>query len=156
MRWMLLVAVLGLAAGCASFPQAGTVQAGSASKPAGAGSAAPEPGTPAEAPSASTRPYPGSAEPAPGPSYHPAGQALISQAKEQSRAGDTAAAGSTLERALRVDPDNPWIWIELARVRYAEGDPGGARGMASKALSVAGPDEEAARVARGLASGTGP
>lgn len=158
MRWMLVVAMLVLAAGCASFPQAGTVEAGSASKPAssGTGPAAPSPGAPAEAPSATTRPYPGAAEPAPAPSYHPAGQALISQAREQSRGGDMAAAGSTLERALRVDPDNPWIWIELARVRYAEGDPGGAQGMARKALSLAGPDEEAARIARGLVSGAGP
>jgi hypothetical protein len=54
-----------------------------------------------------------------------------------------------------VDPDNPWIWIELAGLRYAEGDPASASSMASKALSLAGRDPEAAAAARRLMSGAG-
>ncbi|MEJ2516259.1 MAG: tetratricopeptide repeat protein [Gammaproteobacteria bacterium] len=86
----------------------------------------------------------------PPPVYHPAGQALIDQARQQMAAGDLEAAGSTLERGLRVDPDNPWIWIELARVRSAAGDVRGARSMASRAAGLASQDPEAEAAARRL------
>lgn len=86
-------------------------------------------------------------EPQPAPSYHPAGEALVEQARREMLLGDAALAGATLERALRIDGDNPWIWIELGHLRLEAGERAAAESMARKALSLAGRDA----VARGAA-----
>jgi Tfp pilus assembly protein PilF len=46
-------------------------------------------------------------------------------------------AAATLERALRIEPDNPLVWIELGRVRIAENNPAQAEAMGRKALALA-------------------
>lgn len=51
---------------------------------------------------------------------------------------DTAEA--TLERALRIEPRNPWLWHELARVRLKEGKAAEARSLAARSNSFAGGD----------------
>jgi predicted Zn-dependent protease len=70
----------------------------------------------------------------------PATKALVTQAQTQLNAGQDAAAASTLERALRIEPDNPLIWLEMAKLRHTEGNPAQAESMARKALSMAGGD----------------
>lgn len=47
-----------------------------------------------------------------------------------------AVAASSIERALRIEPDNPLLWIELGRVRQAEGNYVQAENMGRKALSM--------------------
>jgi Flp pilus assembly protein TadD len=100
-----------------------------------AGSAQPAPAT-AEQP-ASGRP--GSAAPR---QFHlgPASSALVAQAHTQAGSGDFPQAAATLERALRIEPDNPLLWIELGRVRLGEQNPAQADAMARKALTLAGGD----------------
>jgi tetratricopeptide (TPR) repeat protein len=69
-----------------------------------------------------------------------AASALVAQALRQSSAGDHAAAASTIERALRIEPDNPLLWIELGQIRMAEGEAGQADGVYRKALALASGD----------------
>jgi predicted Zn-dependent protease len=70
----------------------------------------------------------------------PATRSLVAQAQQQLKAGQDAAAASTLERALRIEPDNPLIWLEMAKLRHTEGNAAQAESMARKALSMAGGD----------------
>ena len=90
-------------------------------------------------------------------------QTLVAQADADSQAGrlDNAVAG--LERALRIEPKNPRLWLALARQRFQQGDIGQAEQLAQRALTWAGDDRELraagwgliaeARAARGDAAG---
>ncbi|MBN1240088.1 MAG: tetratricopeptide repeat protein [Gammaproteobacteria bacterium] len=70
----------------------------------------------------------------------PASVALLERSRADRDAGDYAAAAASLERALRIDPNNALLWIELAEVKAADGDRDQARQMARKALTLAGSD----------------
>ena len=70
-------------------------------------------------------------------------QSLVRQAQAQTAKGDYANASATIERALRIEPENPLLWIELGIVREAEGIHSLADAMARKALAVAGGDTRA-------------
>src|SRR5207302_7118848 len=52
-----------------------------------------------------------------------AATALVTQAHAQATGGNYGLAAATLERALRIEPDNPLLWIELGQVRLSEGNP---------------------------------
>ena len=47
-----------------------------------------------------------------------------------------AVAASSIERALRIEPGNPLLWIELGKVRQAEGNYVQAENMGRKAVSM--------------------
>lgn len=49
-----------------------------------------------------------------------------------------AVAASSIERALRIEPDNALLWIELGKVRQAEGNYVQAENMGRKAVSMSG------------------
>jgi len=94
-----------------------------------------------------TQPAPPAAPPA--PAYTPppkqfhlgaAATALVQQAHTQAKTGDFGQASATLERALRIEPDNPLLWIELGRMRLGAGDAPQADAMGRKALSLASGD----------------
>jgi tetratricopeptide (TPR) repeat protein len=70
-------------------------------------------------------------------------RALVAQSHQQSARGDYGQAAATLERALRIEPDNPLVWIELGRVRIGEKDGAQADAMGRKALSLATGDPSA-------------
>ncbi len=57
--------------------------------------------------------------------------------------GDLDAASSTLDRALRIEPNNPLLWIERGRLRLMENDARQAEGCARKALVLASGDDGA-------------
>ena len=108
----------------------------------------------------STRPVPLPApepEPLAPPRYHAAGEAMVEQARREVLLGNDALAGATLERALRVDGNNPWIWIELGYLRLAAGQGAAAESMARKALSLSSRDPaaraEAARLLQKAGAG---
>jgi predicted Zn-dependent protease len=61
----------------------------------------------------------------------------VTQAHAQAARGDLPAASSTLDRALRIEPNNSLLWIELGRLRLAENDARQAEGCARKALALA-------------------
>lgn len=73
----------------------------------------------------------------------PATSSLVAQAQRQAAEGNFAQAEATLERALRIEPDNPLVWSELGRVHLAEGDAAQADAMGRKALSLATGDPAA-------------
>ncbi len=110
------------------------------------------PGTPpsGESPSGTAQPeapIPGQAVPAPPEQPAPgaprqshlgvAASALVTQARTQAGGGEYGQAAATLERALRIEPGNPLLWIELGRVRLSENNAAQAEAMGHKALALA-------------------
>jgi tetratricopeptide (TPR) repeat protein len=73
----------------------------------------------------------------------PATLSLVAQAHKQSQGGDYDQAAATLERALRIEPSNPLLWIELGEVRLGEKNADQADSMGRKALSLATGDTQA-------------
>lgn len=65
-----------------------------------------------------------------------ASRALVGQAQAQLKSKNFAVAASSLERALRIEPGNPLLWIELGKVRQAEGSYLQAENMGRKAVSL--------------------
>jgi cytochrome c-type biogenesis protein CcmH/NrfG len=95
--------------------------------------AAPEPQAPKE-------PTP---EPAPPPVAVPAPPPSSSRqesARADAAAGKLATAAASLERALRIEPRNPRLWHELARVRARQGQHAQAENVAVRSNSFAGDD----------------
>jgi predicted Zn-dependent protease len=72
---------------------------------------------------------------------------LVTQARALVTRGDLDGASSTLDRALRIEPNNPLVWIEVGRLRLAENDAHQAESCARKALALASGD----RVTQGQA-----
>jgi tetratricopeptide (TPR) repeat protein len=70
----------------------------------------------------------------------PAVVALFASARTDSAAGRLGNAAASLERALRIEPRNPRLWQELARVRFAQGDWAQAESVAKRSNSWAGGD----------------
>ena len=109
-----------------------------------------EPGTPQPQPGTPQPQTPTPTPPPPTPSQPPkqfrlsaASSALVSQARTQSGKGDFAGATATVERALRIEPDNPLLWIELGRARLTENNPVQADAMGRKALALGAGDPRA-------------
>ena len=98
---------------------------------------------PTQAPATSGLPEPTQA-PAPPPvtTSKPASNLLLASAREQLQAGDTSRAAATLERALRIAPNDPYLWHELAQVRFAAGEWQQAIQLANKSRVLAGCDIE--------------
>jgi cytochrome c-type biogenesis protein CcmH/NrfG len=64
--------------------------------------------------------------------------ALLDTAHRQSSSGQLDEAGASLERALRIEPRNPYLWQELARVRLSQGQYRDAENLAAKSTTLAG------------------
>jgi hypothetical protein len=64
--------------------------------------------------------------------------ALQDEAQRAATAGDLPKAIQILERAIRIQPDSPELWIELARLHLKEGNPAQAEQFARKALLFTG------------------
>jgi hypothetical protein len=81
---------------------------------------------------------------APGRQPNAASAVLLERGRNERIAGSYAQAAASIERALRIDPNNPLLWIELGEIKLAEGDRGQAEMMARKALTLAGNDRSIA------------
>lgn len=64
--------------------------------------------------------------------------ALQDEAQRAATAGDLPKAIQILERAIRIQPDSPTLWIELARCHLKEGNTAQAEQFARKALLFTG------------------
>lgn len=73
----------------------------------------------------------------PAMSGNPAVIALLDRAKLDYSAGKNETAGASLERALRIEPRNPWLWHELAQLRLIQGQYVQAISLARKSTSFA-------------------
>src|SRR5947207_2661891 len=117
--------------------------AGCATTPGPAPTPAPEPDLPpVQIPEAVPAPAP-----VPGPAPAPAARTenvaiagLMDTARADAAAGRLANAAATLERALRIEPRNPRLWHELARVRLKQGQYAQAESVAAGCNSWAGSD----------------
>jgi len=69
-------------------------------------------------------------------------EALVSRATEQAAGGEYQRAAGTLERAIRIAPDDPELWYELARIRLRQGELGEAEELAVKSRSMAADQSE--------------
>jgi predicted Zn-dependent protease len=110
------------------------------SPPPGPGTAQPQPAPPAEATPVPEQP------PRPPPKQFklsPATNALVQQAHTQAHAGAFAPAAASIERALRIEPQNPLLWIELGQIRLSENNPAQADAMGRKALALGTGDSQA-------------
>jgi len=112
-----------------TFPESSRGSAGTAQPPPAAATQAP--------PEVPSRPPPKQYR------LGPASSALVAQAHKQMTSGDLGLAAATIERAMRIEPDNPLLWIELGRIRYTAGDAGQADSMGRKALALATGDPQA-------------
>jgi tetratricopeptide (TPR) repeat protein len=97
-------------------------------------------------PPSSTRPN-GRSEPEPSrdvPTARPqsdasgASEALVEQSRAQRAAGSLPAARASLERALRLDPNNAVVWLELGELELQTGNTAQAATLARKALTLVG------------------
>ena len=113
-------------------------------QPPGSGPVVTSPETGTTAPAAE----PGTVTPAPTPlprerprtapaTLSPASKALVGQAQAQRKKGDLPGATVSLERALRIEPNNPLLWIEMGRLRMDQHNFPQAESMGRKALSMA-------------------
>lgn len=69
------------------------------------------------------------------PALSPATRSLVEQAQTQLSQRNFPLASASIERALRIEPENPLLWLELAKVRLAEGNYPQAENLARRALS---------------------
>lgn len=67
----------------------------------------------------------------------PAVIALLGRSDTLARAGHMDMAAATLERALNLEPRNPFVYQRLASVRLAQGQAGQAEALARKSNSLA-------------------
>lgn len=103
----------------------------------------PATGTPASIPGDGTgsEPASGSAE---------AVRELVVSGKAYRASGDYAHALADIERAIRIEPRDPYLWVELGETHLARGDRQQAVATARKAMSVAGTDSAAKAAAENL------
>jgi hypothetical protein len=64
--------------------------------------------------------------------------ALQSDSQAAAASGDLPRAIQILERAIRISPDDPELWIELARLHLRDGNAAQAEQFARKALLFTG------------------
>lgn len=66
----------------------------------------------------------------------PAAAHLLAEAQTLSARRDFDRAAAQVERALRIERDNPWLYLALADIRLAQGDNGQAAALTRRARSL--------------------
>ncbi|WP_020559714.1 tetratricopeptide repeat protein [Thiofilum flexile] len=66
----------------------------------------------------------------------PAAGSLLESARNEASRNNLGRAGELMERALRIEPSNPTLWMQLAQFRKQQGDMAQAVAMAKKAAQV--------------------
>ncbi|HZX23716.1 MAG TPA: tetratricopeptide repeat protein [Woeseiaceae bacterium] len=75
---------------------------------------------------------------------------LVASSRASRAGGDYSRALADIERAIRIEPRNPYLWLELGETHLIRNDPRQAAATARKAMSVAGPDGAAKAAAEDL------
>ena len=78
------------------------------------------------------------------PMTSPAVVALLQNAEDQQQSGQYDNAAATLERALRIEPDNAHLWHQLGQVRLRQQQWAQAEQMAQKSLRLLSGDRSLA------------
>ena len=106
-----------------------------------AGCAAPSPQPTSTTPPQPSRPQaPAASSPGERQGDSVAVAGLLKSARADASAGRLANAAASLERGLRIEPRNPRLWQELARVRLKQREWAQAESTASRSNSWAGSD----------------
>jgi hypothetical protein len=116
--------------------------------------AAPQP-APIEPPSLPTEPFGTVTPPRPQNDVSGASSALLAQSRAERAAGSFAQATASIERALRLDPNNAELWVERGELALQTGSAAQAATMARKALSLAGSNSRVASRAQQLLRSAG-
>ena len=66
--------------------------------------------------------------------------ALLESAREAEKARQYGRAAAALERALKVEPRNPWLWHRLAAIRYRQGRHPEAEALSRRSMSLSPED----------------
>jgi hypothetical protein len=74
------------------------------------------------------------------PPVSSASQALLRQSRGHQATGDYDLAAASIERALRIEPRQPLLWLELGYIRLEEADYAQAESLGRKALSLSAGD----------------
>lgn len=61
---------------------------------------------------------------------------LVKQSEDFANQGEFTRAGSQLERALRIEPRNPWLVHRLANIRLEQGEASQAEAFAQKSIRL--------------------
>ncbi len=142
------------ASGCALNPfkteQPSPVARGGGNAPTGSGPilsappeiASPVPGDETVIATPTPTPLPRERRKTPQATLGPASSSLVAQAQAQRKKGDLPGATVTLERALRIEPNNPLLWIEMGRLRMDQHNFAQAEGMGRKALAMSVGDDQ--------------
>jgi predicted Zn-dependent protease len=64
--------------------------------------------------------------------------ALLQQSRRSADSGDLDGAIAYVERAIRLSPRDPELWLQLARLQLAAKRPGRAEQIAQKAVALSG------------------
>jgi len=72
----------------------------------------------------------------PGPKTGKAVLALLSKARQASKMGSLSSSESYLERALRIEPQNPTLWLYMAKLRLFAKKSTEAINLAKKAMAL--------------------
>jgi tetratricopeptide (TPR) repeat protein len=75
---------------------------------------------------------------------------LVMAGLDADQRGRGAEASSSYQRALQVDPNNPYAWLALARQEVFDGDPERGLSHLDKAQALLGTDERAAAHLAGI------
>jgi uncharacterized protein HemY len=134
-----MLAAAGLLGGCSLSAPRPEVGGQPSSIPSSPGTSSPGPAP--TSPASSGGPLPHAPPPPRENHLSPATLSLVTQARTLASHGDIDGASSTLERALRIEPNNPLLWIELGRLRLLESESHLAEGCARKALALASGDQ---------------
>ena len=81
---------------------------------------------------------------------------LMESARSDAASGRLVQAAASLERALRIEPRNPRLWHELARVRLRQGDTAQAANLAARSNSFAGSDAQLRAANQSIIEQAGP
>ncbi|MFT5176698.1 MAG: hypothetical protein ACI8W7_004894 [Gammaproteobacteria bacterium] len=71
---------------------------------------------------------------------NPAVVALLNRANREASAGRHGASAASLERAIKIEPGNAWLWHRLAQTRLRQNQPVAAASLAARSNSLAGND----------------
>ena len=66
---------------------------------------------------------------------------LMASAEQAARNGDRGRARATLERAVKIAPDDAQVWYQLAELNLAEGDYEQAIVVAQRSITLAGSEQ---------------
>lgn len=86
------------------------------------------------------------------PPVSSASQTLLNESRSHAAEGRYPQAAASIERAIRIEPRQPVLWLELGNIRLQEGNFAQAESLGRKALSLSAGDAELSARAQQLIS----